>query len=358
MEGDVLLASIEYPPYGGGAGIVAHQLANDIKSEGYSIHLLRGSKFDYSLLGRLLSPHITNIKFCKDFRSKYFSAYIINDTLSYFWAGLYLTDEQLNRTVCIVHGENFLKFTVNSDCLTKLRGYTYAYSRVLRKSKAIVCVSDYLKEKILQNFPELHDKVTREYCGIVGLSKNEDCNNKHDPILKKSKVNIITVSRITKNKGLDKMYSAALYMHEQGLDFSWNIVGGGDYLNELTELVNNGPIKDKVSLQGYVNRTSLKQHYKKADVFWLMPVYPEAFGLVFIEAQSYGLSCVASGVGGIIESVNPTTGALIRIDDKVGIYTYFSSFRECSDAYFSNVSFSSRFNSIDFAKKIMGTYFE
>lgn len=368
MINSTLLVSIEYPPYGGGAGIVASQLMNDYNNEkernrkSGDLKLFKGDSLDYTILGRSFGPHITNFRIKKEFGSTKFERYILNDTLSYFWAGLYLSDEDLRRAICIVHGQNFINFAKKSNFLRKLRGYEYAYARVLKLAKAIICVSDYLKDFFVHQFPEYQTKVKRLYCGIspsvyTALEYNaRACLTSREKSV--DRLRILTVSRITKNKGLARMYKAAEFLHGKGLDFRWDVVGEGDFLKELKALVSHGPIKDKIHIHGYKTRSELNSFYINADCFWLMPVYPEAFGLVYIEAQSYGLSCVASDVGGIKESVNSETGLLTNSDDYNKLYDYFVKCKVGNNTRYLNANFSRLFDSTIFANKLLGEDFE
>jgi len=59
---------------------------------------------------------------------------------------------------------------------------------------------------------------------------------------------------------------------------------------------------DRVKFSGYVNRKNLALHYSAADVLCVPSVY-EAFGLMYAEAMSFGLPCVASKETGASETV-------------------------------------------------------
>jgi glycosyltransferase involved in cell wall biosynthesis len=78
----------------------------------------------------------------------------------------------------------------------------------------------------------------------------------------------------------------------------------------------DGDSREHVQLHGYLSpensddRTRMVNAFTQAD-FFLLPSRAECFGLVFAEAQSYGLPCIAldcHGIPGVVE--NRKTGLL------------------------------------------------
>lgn len=87
------------------------------------------------------------------------------------------------------------------------------------------------------------------------------------------------------------------------------VVGGGVLSNP--ELVQ----ADNIIYSGWVSKENMADYYLQADVL-LMPSRWESFGLVAVEAQSYGLPVVASRCSSLPEVVKEGyTGFLFPIGD-------------------------------------------
>lgn len=72
--------------------------------------------------------------------------------------------------------------------------------------------------------------------------------------------------------------------------------GVGDYVRHLSRELG---VSDRVRFTGWVDYQDLASFYAGADVFVFPARWPEAFGDVSVEANSYGLPVVAYDRGGI-----------------------------------------------------------
>jgi len=76
-------------------------------------------------------------------------------------------------------------------------------------------------------------------------------------------------------------------------------------------------LKDRMQLPGEVRGAQWRWLYRRADIFALTPVYPEAFGNAFVEAQAAGLPVVTSEGGGNAEVVTPESAILVSRGDEM-----------------------------------------
>ncbi len=75
-------------------------------------------------------------------------------------------------------------------------------------------------------------------------------------------------------------------------------------------------LKDRVLLPGLVTGARWRWLYRNAAIFCLTPVYPEALGNAFLEAQAAGLPVITSNGGGNVEVVNEQSAIIVpRGDD-------------------------------------------
>jgi glycosyltransferase involved in cell wall biosynthesis len=89
------------------------------------------------------------------------------------------------------------------------------------------------------------------------------------------------------------------------------IVGGGDDLPRLEAIVNELGLGEAVHFTGIIEDEQLRREYQECDIFAL-PSRKEGFGLVYLEAMSYGKPCLAARAGGAPEVVNRDVGVLVE----------------------------------------------
>ncbi len=113
---------------------------------------------------------------------------------------------------------------------------------------------------------------------------------------------ILAVGRISRHKGQDKLLQAfARGRAEFKVPVELVLAGSDEGLSdELRQEVRRLGLDQQVRLVGEVSDSKLEELYRAADIFALTPSY-EAFGLVFLEAASYGLPIVTWDVGAIRE---------------------------------------------------------
>ncbi|MDR2118110.1 MAG: glycosyltransferase family 4 protein [Tannerellaceae bacterium] len=107
---------------------------------------------------------------------------------------------------------------------------------------------------------------------------------------------ILTVGRITQEKGLDYLIDAFLQSHLPG--YQLVLAGGIDhstqYAKNLYRKIQNQP---RILTTGYVDGEELRQLYSHARLF-VIASYNEGFPLVLLEAMNYRLPILASDIPG------------------------------------------------------------
>jgi glycosyltransferase involved in cell wall biosynthesis len=215
---------------------------------------------------------------------------------------------------------------------------------MLEESKKIVAVSNYMKEKFLEETTFTQkNKIEVVYSGLSDdffIDKKVDCHN----ILKyKDKEIILSVSRIEKEKGFLDKYEIFKKLIESDDSYIWVIVGDGKFKNEFEELVSKDKLETKVIFKGKVPRNQLYQYYKCVDVFWLLSRYKESFGLVYLEAQTYGCPAIGLNKYGVKEAIeNGVSGFLVdSVEDSFDVLKN-KKYRELKEEKILN--FSNKFH--------------
>lgn len=118
---------------------------------------------------------------------------------------------------------------------------------------------------------------------------------------------ILFVGKDFKRKGGHVTYEAFKLLREQGHDVELYVVGPS-----------TNPIPNPVEgyhYMGQVNFAGVAELFNKCDIFCL-PSYFEAYGLVFIEALTFGLPCIGRDCYEMPYFIeNGTTGLLLKNDD-------------------------------------------
>lgn len=167
--------------------------------------------------------------------------------------------------------------------------------------------SDYL--------PEYSDK-----CVIIPYGVDKEIEAKGDNYIKNSSpkhkeiINILFVGRLVYYKGCKILLEA--FCKVKGAELT--MIGSGNLEEELKEQAKILGINDKVHFLGNASEEQLNQAFEECDVFVLPSIVKsEAFGLVQIEAMSYGKPVIntslASGVPYV--SLDHITGLTVTPND-------------------------------------------
>jgi glycosyltransferase involved in cell wall biosynthesis len=111
-----------------------------------------------------------------------------------------------------------------------------------------------------------------------------------------SKKIILAVGRLVPYKGFDVLIQAAQQLVG---DSAVVIVGGGPLLEKLQQAIVHSGLEDRIVLAGRLSNTALHALFRRAALYALPSTYrAEAFGVVLLEAMSYGVPIVASDIPG------------------------------------------------------------
>lgn len=117
-----------------------------------------------------------------------------------------------------------------------------------------------------------------------------------------SEFEILTVARLTKQKGIDILIEAVRILRERGVDAHLQIVGDGDQRAALENRTRELKLDAWVQFLGMCPQTALPEMYARCDAFAL-PSVREGMGLVLAEALLCGAPVIATNSGGVTDIV-------------------------------------------------------
>ena len=122
--------------------------------------------------------------------------------------------------------------------------------------------------------------------------------------------NLLAVGRLEKEKDFSLLIKAMDKLVTKNDKYILKIVGDGSLKEELAKEIKMYHLEKNVFLTGYKDTLELNKLYQDSGVY-LMTSQTESFGLVLVEAMSFGLPCIA---------LKRAHGACNIIEDKINGY--------------------------------------
>lgn len=170
-------------------------------------------------------------------------------------------------------------------------------SALLRRADAIVAATPVYADASTVLAP-FKSKVSVVPYGVPENAR-ENFNVEFEPFFEKKVKNrkiILAVGRLVPYKGFGVLINAAKHLCNDSVVV---IVGGGPLENNLRQAIEDAGVEDRVVLAGRCSDAELHTLFERATLFCLPSIYrAEAFGVVLIEAMTYGLPIVASDIPG------------------------------------------------------------
>ena len=104
--------------------------------------------------------------------------------------------------------------------------------------------------------------------------------------------NLISIGRLAPEKDFSELIEVFAEISGKEQDWKLHIIGDGDERDRLQEMIQEKGLQDRVILHGFQGKEYIEKIMYQSSVY-VMTSRTESFGLVLIEAQSYGLPCIA-----------------------------------------------------------------
>ena len=159
------------------------------------------------------------------------------------------------------------------------------------KSADKIIVHSGLNKKQLVN-----EKLTEREIKVIHLGQNFDVSIT-EKYFDNNNLRLICVSHLTeKRKNIDVLIKAVSLLDKK-IDFELTVIGDGVFKNEYMDLATSVGQKEKVFFKGALSHEDIGAELDVSDIF-ILPSFPEAFGIVMTEALAKGvpvISCHGNG---------------------------------------------------------------
>lgn len=212
-----------------------------------------------------------------------------------FILGFWNLDKKINKIFCD-HGA--LSNQINNKVATFYRRIAYG------KTNITVTLTEKNKDDYCRYFKADKTKIITIYNPI---ERPLNCSQEYNPYSN----SIISVGRLSKEKGYDLLLEVAQELKKINTDWTWDIWGDGEEYQWISQKIVEMDLREHVFLKGY--NDSINSIYKNYSMF-VLTSYREGLPLVLLEAKFNKLPIVSfdidTGPREIIrESVN---GFLIK----------------------------------------------
>lgn len=162
-------------------------------------------------------------------------------------------------------------------------GNTKRNRNLYKKFDYVAAVSNSVGSRFVQLVPELANKVRTVYnfCDCEEIEQLANINP-----LSYNKKTIVTVARLSEEKGILRCIPIFHRLKKEGYDFEWHIVGGGILKNEIEREIIRYSLENNIFIEG--EQINPFRYLKNADYF-LLPSFHEAAPMVYNETFTLGV---------------------------------------------------------------------
>ncbi len=335
----ILIFSLAYEPFVGGAEIAIKEITNRIENVEFDLITLRFdrnlAKFEkinnvnvHRIGFALKNPTMADLSKFPLKLNKYFYVFLsflkaqkLNKKYKYdgIWAMMAAyagfgamffkwKNSQIPFLLTLQEGDpiGYIKHRV--------RFVRFFFAQIFKKADYLQAISNYLLDfgksmgftgdgVLIPNAVDV-DHFSKDY-PREELDKLKKALNK-----KESDKFIITTSRLVKKNAISDVIKSLKYLSD---DFKFLILGQGPDKEKLISLAKQEKVFDRVKFLGLVDHKELPKYLKISDVF-IRPSLSEGMGNSFIEAMASKIPVLATPVGGIVDFLfGKKTGLFVKV---------------------------------------------
>lgn len=198
---------------------------------------------------------------------------------------------------------------INTFGIEKVHRSMKKHIECYKKYDKIVCVSETVKDAFIERFG-ISDNVIVKYNVVDDAAIQAKAN---EPIERTEKTRIVSVGRLVKQKGYDRLLDIAGCLKNEGFDFELVLVGKGAEEESLKKQAERLGIAECVTFTGFVDNP---YKYMQSADFLVFPSRAEGYSTVVTEAVILGKPIVVSDCSGMREILGDSEYGIITKDNK------------------------------------------
>lgn len=329
----------ELPPHNsGGLGVACYQLCKALSKKNVDIEFILPYKAEHDIdFMEITAAHPQDVMTVVEAGGVYDSNKYIYEDGREEWLDIVGQQAMFEKSVAklvesrefdVIHAHDWLTFRAGlraraiSNCPLILHVHSIERDRaggeagnpLVREIEAIafqladriVAVSEITKQAIIDDYDVPGDKIEVVHNSIdreLMVSLDDKNAYRYLSRLKEQGWHIITnVGRLTVQKGLVNLLTAAKEVIAREPKTMFLIVGNGEQYNELVALAAKLGISKNVIFTGFQRGKNWRDSFGISDLF-VMPSVSEPYGLTALEAIEYGSPVLISKQSGVGESI-------------------------------------------------------
>ena len=325
----ILMLNNEFPPLGGGTGVVNYHLLKAFDAvPDIWVDLVTSSRSHNTGESDRFGERINIFKVPVNNRNIHHASN--RELLTYTWRGLNYSRKLLRR---YHYDLSFAFSTVPAGAISyalhvfdhvpyliSLQGpdvpgfearYNYLYPllkpvirRIWNRAAKVTAISRQHQQLAHDTMPELEIPIVYN-----GVDTTRFSPAKNPP--RNDEINIVCVGRLIDRKGQDHLLRAFANLHLRSeLTVKLTLVGTGDAEASLKKLAADLRVTDDVHFTGVVSSDVMPQVFREAEVF-VLPSQNEGMSIALLEAMACGLPVVVTDTGGTAELVKENVNGFI-----------------------------------------------
>jgi glycosyltransferase involved in cell wall biosynthesis len=338
---NILIVTPYFPPQTGGVATYIDSLQRFLKQKGHQVYILpQGTShvisprltttnalvYDFymrlpwvpcspvkGLVAFLVYFFPTLLQLRRFLKGKAIDLTMLEYPMPYMYYLYLLKLLNITRLIVGIHGDDILSLHLTP------KSEQWLVKQVIKRADWLLAHSSSLMSQAEILVGGLNDNRSYIPCGIEldRLRALSECQTGHS--LLSSRPYILTVAKLYGRKGLDVLLQAIKRLGVGVDGYRFVIVGDGPEEQALKQLALELGIQDKVVFTGELQVTEISHLYRHCE-FFVLPSRSEPFGIVLLEAMTFGKAIIATRVGGIPEFINHGhNGLLVAPNDSDGL---------------------------------------
>lgn len=185
-----------------------------------------------------------------------------------------------------------------------------------KKLNNIITVSDECRKSLENNFEVIREKI-EVISNIVSPTTILELSNEEiltDIKFEQDHINIVTVGRLSYEKGIDMAVGACELLKNAGYKIKWNVIGDGEEKNNLICMIEEKGLKEEFELIGI--KRNPYPYIKKSDIY-VQPSRYEGKSIAIDEAKILNKPIVTTNYETVNDQIsNNKTGIIVEKDSK------------------------------------------